>query len=160
MILGANHVAMSVPDMDKALAFYCDLLGFEQRTELGWPKGSDKPDEILGIATSARVCHIGTTNLLIELFEFADCDPKPQDPNRPVIDHGITHLCLAVTDVDSEFERLSAAGMKFHSSAPVQIAPEVKTVYGRDPFGNVLEFEEVQGREIPNQPPVEQTIER
>lgn len=160
MILGANHVALSVPDMDKALDFYCGLLGFKQKTELGWPKGSAEPDEILGIKTSARVCHIGTTNLLIELFEFADCDPKPQDPHRPVIDYGITHICLAVTDVDAEFERMSSAGMKFHSDAPVQIAPGVKTVYGRDPFGNVLEFEEVAGRDVPNQPPVEQDLDK
>lgn len=160
MILGANHVAMSVPDMEKALAFYCDVLGLEQRTELGWPKGSAEPDEILGIPTSARVCHVGTTNLLIELFEFADCEPQAQDPNRAVIDHGISHLCFAVTDVDAEYERLSTAGMQFLSDAPVQIVPGVKTVYGRDPFGNVLEFEEVAGRNIPNQPPVDQTIDR
>lgn len=152
MILGANHIAISVPDMERALKFYCDLLGFKKITELGWPVGTAMIDEIIGVSdTSARVVHVGTTNLLIELFEFADCEPKLQDPKRPVINHGFTHLCLAVTDINTEYERLLAGGMKFNS-APITVAPGVHAVYGRDPFGNILELEEIVGRTDPIQP--------
>ena len=41
--------------------------------------------------------------------------------------------------------------MRFHS-APVDAAPGVRTVYGRDPFGNVIELEESQGRVAPHDP--------
>lgn len=154
MILGANHIAISVPDMERALAFYCDLLGFEKLSDAGWPAGTAAADQILAVPnTSARIVHIGTKNLLIELFQFGDCEPQVQDPKRPVIDHGYTHLCLAVTDVDAEYARLCEAGMEFHS-APTEVAPGVRTVYGRDPFGNVLELEEAQGRSEPQQPPL------
>lgn len=158
MILGANHVALSVPDLDRAVEFYCGLLGFEKATEFGWPAGYSAADRILAVdGTAARVVHVRTTNLLIELFEFSAGNPAPQDPNRPVVDHGITHLCLAVTDLDAEYARLSAAGMRFHSP-PVEVLPGIRTTYGRDPFGNVIELEEVQGRVRPDQPPTESPV--
>ena len=155
MILGVNHVALSVPDMERALHFYCGLLGFEKLSDVGWPAGTDSADRILGVSgTSARVCHLRCKNLLLEAFQFGDCEPAPQDPRRPVVDHGITHLCLAVTDLDDEYARLSAAGMEFHS-APEEVGiPGVRTVYGRDPFGNVVELEEALGRVEPQQPPM------
>ena len=153
MILGANHVAMSVPDIDRALTFYCDVLGFEKFLDYGWPAGTETADQILAVkGTSARCCMVRTANLNIELFEFGAGNPAVQNPDRPVIDHGITHLCLAVTDLDADYARLSAAGMRFHS-APVDVAPGVRTVYGRDPFGNVIELEESQGRVAPHDPP-------
>ena len=153
MILGVNHVALSVPNMAQALHFYCDLLGFRKLSDAGWPTGTESADTILAVeGTSARVCHIGVDNLLIELFEFGDCSPKRQDPQRPVIDHGITHICLAVVDLDTEYERLLQAGMTFHSPPTEVGIPGVRTVYGRDPFGNVIELEECVGRERAQDP--------
>ena len=155
MILGVNHVALSVPDMDRALEFYCDLLGFEKLADAGWLAGTESADQILAVkGTSARVCHIGVENLLIELFQFGDCEPAPQNLQRPVIDHGITHICLAVSGLDEEYARLRAAGMVFHSPPTDVGVPGVRTVYGRDPFGNVVELEEVLGRVKPQQPPM------
>lgn len=152
MILGVNHVAMSVPDIARAVEFYCGQLGFEKVIETGWPVGTAAADKILAVKdTSARVVHLRTTNLMIELFEFAAGNAARQDPNRPVIDHGITHLALAVTDLDAEYARLCAAGMRFHSE-PTVVAPGVRTAYGRDPFGNVIELEESQGRVQPDAP--------
>jgi len=149
MILGANHVAISVPDLDRALAFYRDLLGFEIAFEYSWERGTplaEAADAILAVpGTAARSVVLRAGNLLLELFHFHEGSPKAQDPERPVIDHGFTHLCFAVTDLDHEYERLMAAGMRFHC-APTLVVPGVRTVYGRDPFGNVLEFEEVEGR--------------
>jgi catechol 2,3-dioxygenase-like lactoylglutathione lyase family enzyme len=86
MIPGANHVALSVPDVDRAIAFYGDLLGFEKLADAGWESGNSHADTILAVpGTSARVVHMGTANLLLELFQFGDCEPAPQDPRRPVI---------------------------------------------------------------------------
>ena len=152
MILGANHVAISIPDMERALEFYSDVLGFEKVLDNGWPAGTEVADEILAVkGTSARCCQVRTTNLIIELFEFGAGNPAEQNQDRPVIDHGFTHLALAVTDLDAEYARLCAAGMRFHS-APVEVAPGIRTVYGRDPFGNVIELEDSKGRVAPHDP--------
>lgn len=157
MILGANHIAISVPDLGKALEFYRDLLGFKQVSAFNWAENTPEghgADMILGVkGTAAQAAHLKGQNLLLELFQFTAGGPAAQDPHRPVIDHGFTHLCLAVTDLDHEYERLKAAGMRFHSP-PVQVAAGVRTAYGRDPFGNVIELEEAEGRMDPSQPPV------
>ena len=88
MILGANHLALSVPDMEQAIHFYCDLLQFEKLSDNGWPAGTPEADLVLAVpGTSARVVHLRTANLCLELFQFGDCEPAPQNPARPVIDH-------------------------------------------------------------------------
>jgi catechol 2,3-dioxygenase-like lactoylglutathione lyase family enzyme len=157
MILGVNHVAISVPDMEKALAFYRDLLGFEKVFEFSWGEKSDLAEiagRILAVkGTVADVIVLRADNMLIELFKFKAGGARAQDPNRPVIDHGFTHLCLAVKDLDKEYDRLKAAGMKFHCP-PTQVVEGVRTIYGRDPFGNVIELEEAEGRELAMQPAV------
>ena len=58
-------------------------------------------------------------------------------------DHGITHLCLQVEDIDGEYERLKAAGMTFHC-APQKAGKGLRATYGRDPDGNVVELLEVE----------------
>ena len=60
------------------------------------------------------------------------------DPNRPVCDHGITHIAFEVDDLDAEYDRLKAAGMRFH--CPPQNLGVSRVTYGRDPDGNVLEL--------------------
>ena len=155
MILGVNHVALSVPDFDKAVEFYCTNLGFELAFESGWElTDDDTPAKILGVkGTSARVGHLKQSNILIELFEFGSVDVEAQEPNRPVVNHGYTHICFAVTDIQTEYKRLCKAGVRFHHE-PLEVAPNVFSAYGRDPFGNVIEIEEAIGREIPFAPPI------
>lgn len=80
-------------------------------------------------------------NAMVELFEYRSPRPATGDPERPVCDHGITHLCLDVTDIESEYQRLCAAGMRFNS--PPQDLGAVLSTYGRDPDGNVIELQEV-----------------
>ena len=48
MILGIHHTAISIRNMEKALAFYCDVLGFEVTMKGGWKKGSDQADQVVG----------------------------------------------------------------------------------------------------------------
>ena len=155
MILGVNHVAISVPDMKQALAFYVDVLGLEKIGEFSWDTNSDSADQILAVkGTAADVTVLKANNILLEIFKFKAGDPKLQDSNRPVIDHGFTHLCFAVKNLEEEYKRLKAAGMEFHCPPVVLAEGVVRTVYGRDPFGNVIELEEVEGRELPVQSPL------
>ena len=44
----------------------------------------------------------------IEVFQYENPVGKAQDPQRPVSDHGIIHLCLRVTDIQAEYTRLCA----------------------------------------------------
>ena len=65
--------------------------------------------------------------------------PRTAEADRPVCDHGFTHIALLVTDMDAEYERLTAAGMRFHCPP----GGNTRAIYGRDPDGNVVELMEV-----------------
>jgi catechol 2,3-dioxygenase-like lactoylglutathione lyase family enzyme len=142
MIHGINHVAISTPDIARLSAFYKELLGFEEVFTLDWEVGHRELDNITGLRDSAaRIVMLRCGNACVELFEYASPPPRAGDPGRPVCDHGITHLCLQVTDIEAEHARLVAAGMHFH--CPPQALGDIRATYGRDPDGNVVELLEV-----------------
>ncbi|MBW2091472.1 MAG: VOC family protein, partial [Deltaproteobacteria bacterium] len=78
---------------------------------------------------------------MLEIFEFKSPKGQAQHQNRAVSDEGYTHICLSVKDMDSEYKRLKAAGMRFH--CPPLDLPSAKVTYGRDPDGNIIEFLEL-----------------
>jgi catechol 2,3-dioxygenase-like lactoylglutathione lyase family enzyme len=147
---GIHHIALSVPDLAVARNFYVDLLGFEVVGEMSWDQsesvGKDGPasviDEILGIkSSSAKQLMIRAGNLCLEFFEYTYPAQLPQDPNKPVNSYGYTHFALDVTDIESVYQRLLTAGVKFHT-AP-KPGPGLSSTYARDPFGNVIEIQEI-----------------
>lgn len=142
MITGYHHTAISTPDIDRAVSFYCDHLGFTVLQDIGWPKGTKVADEIHDLRDSAvrsvMVGLPGGTDGRIEFFQYESPEPKPGDPNRPVCDHGITHLCVLTDDIEADYERLKKAGMRFH--CPPHFLGTFNATYGRDPDGNVIEL--------------------
>lgn len=139
MIHGINHVGISTPDIERLGRFYTELLGFEEVFRLNWEVGDKVLDSITGLKdSSARIMMLRAGNACVELFEYATPPPRPGDPERPVCDHGVTHICLEVSDIEAEYERLCAAGMRFHC-APQPVG-DLQATYGRDPDGNVVEL--------------------
>lgn len=142
MLLGLHHAAMSTPDMDRALGFYEGLLGFEIALDLTWTKGSRDMDALVGfVDSSGRCVMLRAPNAFLELFQFDSPVPRAAGRAPGVCEHGLSHICLAVTGIDAEHARLTAAGVEF-SSAPTT-AFGMRAVHGRDPDGNVVELLEV-----------------
>lgn len=143
MIHGIHHTAISTSDIERSARFYRDLLGFEEVFKLNWDVGNEQLDNITGLRdSSAKIIMLKCGNACVELFQYATPEPKAGDPRRPVCDHGITHLCLQVTDIDTEYARLAAAGMVFHCP-PQPVGSTIRATYGRDPDGNVVELLEL-----------------
>jgi len=141
-ILGFHHVAISTPDIARLSAFYCDLFGFERVFELEWAAGMAAYDRMMAVDnTAAKVVMLRTGNSFIEMFEFSSPVPRPAIGDRPVIDHGLTHICIAVDDAVAECARLEALGLRLHCP-PLGGAP-INGTYGGDPDGNVIEILEV-----------------
>ena len=144
MIRGVHHVAVSTPDLDRLVAFYRDVMGAEVVYEGGWSKGSAIIDEIVGLKDSAcRQAMLKLGNAYLEFFQYESPTPEPGDPERPVCNHGYTHFCIDVTDIDAEYERLTAAGVKFNCPPPDFEGGPIRATYGRDPDGNVIEIQEI-----------------
>jgi uncharacterized protein (TIGR03086 family) len=144
MIHGLHHVGISVPDMAEAERFYMDVLGFTEAFAGDWDRTRPEADRVIGLdGTSTEMKMLRGHNAYIELWCYRSPEPRPMDPGYSPADHGITHFCLQVSDIDMEFERLGAAGMTFHGP-PVTLG-ENRSIYGRDPFGNIIELYQVTG---------------
>ena len=143
MIRGLHHVAIATNDAERMLAFYQDLLGLEVVVDYTWPDGTAVADRITALPnSSARHVILRNGNAYVEIFQYLSPEPGQGDPARRVCDPGITHLCFDVIDLDREYEQLSEAGMTFHCR-PQDVAAGVRTTYGRDPDGNVVELQEL-----------------
>ena len=137
MILGVHHAAIAVPDITAALAFYCDVLGFEVAMEAEVPSGIDVMGDAMGIEDSGfKVRMIKKGNSCLELFEFNATEHG--NARRPVNRTGITHIALASDSIEADYDELSAHDVSFE--APLFGAAPSRFAYGRDPFGNVIEL--------------------
>lgn len=142
MIKGFNHIALSTRDFEQSLAFYRDIIGM--RVIFVGPFKGAVYDQITALQNAEgrmALLQIGTAQ--IELFAFSKPFPKKQDSARPVCDHGITHLCFEVDDIETEYQRLKKASVPFHCP-PLDFGEHLKATYGRDPDGNVFELIEIK----------------
>lgn len=141
-IVGVHHVGLSVPDLQAAKNFYVGSLGFAVVDEDNL-ECSDSLDAVTGLRNVAcRMMLLSLGNLYLELFEFRSPLPSGGGAARRVCDFGFTHLTFEVADIQQAYADLSRAGVVWNCP-PVEIAPGYKTTYGRDPFGNVLEIQQV-----------------
>jgi catechol 2,3-dioxygenase-like lactoylglutathione lyase family enzyme len=139
MIHGLHHVAVGVPDIEAGLAFYVGALG----AELLWRSAIDgsrpEVDQVIGIeGVQADVAMLRLGGAHVELWTYRA--PTPVDRISPANALGYPHIALSVSDIAAEHERLTAAGMTF--VGPPVLLPGSKAIYGRDPFGNLIELYE------------------
>lgn len=142
MIRGIHHVAVHVRDLNRMMRFYRDAFGFELVGEaFGWEKNEfiDRIVDVPGSAARGAMLRCGTCYM--ELFQYSA--PAGEIRPRDATDKGYTHFCVDVTEIEQEFERLKTLGMTFSQSAPIDVG-HVKTIYGRDPEGNLIEIQQTQ----------------
>lgn len=137
MIGGILHVAVSVSNLDEALAFYRDALGMEVLRDL--TLSGEKLSALVGLegATIHNVALQGG-GAEIQLLEFVSPKGKPS-PRRPC-DHGVAHVALRVDDVQAMYERLKALGVKINSEPTNVREGGGQTFYCMGPDNVVLEF--------------------
>ena len=95
------------------------------------------------MANKGAMLRCGTCYM--ELFEYQQPKPASAEPKQPY-DKGYTHFCVDVTDIEQEFTRLRDLGMRFSQPGPIDVG-HVKTIYGRDPEGNLIEIQQtIEGK--------------
>jgi catechol 2,3-dioxygenase-like lactoylglutathione lyase family enzyme len=142
-IIGSDHTSFTVSNLEKSLAFYHDLLGFEilnhrpRITNRYFRDIVDFPD---GVIKGAFLAIPGTTHCL-ELFEYVHPRGTPLDTrnNNP----GSAHIALLVEDLRPMVEELKARGVRFRSE-PIYLDEGPNTggwaVYMLDPDGITIEL--------------------
>jgi catechol 2,3-dioxygenase-like lactoylglutathione lyase family enzyme len=140
MFVGIHHTALSTPDLDRLLRFYRDLFGFEIEFDFPWDETNQAFRETHAVRESAgRVVMLTNGTSRLEVFEYRKPVPRADIPVRANADLGISHFCIEVRDIEKEYERLRAAGMRFQSGLVAQ-TPTIVNCYGRDPDGNLIEL--------------------
>lgn len=139
MVTRIHHTSFTVSDMDRSIAFYCDLLGMELVVDLRTAGQSYKgpvADRITGCpGTEQQIAFVAVGGNQIELVQYTPTG-KPQVGNKPS-DTGSAHVCFMTDDVQRLYDKLKANGVKIHCEP--QDLGFVKVIYFRDPDGIVLE---------------------
>lgn len=141
MIRGIHHVSAHVHDLDRMIRFYRDAFGFEVVGDQFEWSNTEMMDQIVDVpGSAAKGAMLKAHNCYLELFQWVTPAPNVSKPLSP-FDKGYTHFCVDVTDIEAEYIRLKGLGMTFGHPEPIDVG-HVKTVYGRDPEGNVIEIQQ------------------
>jgi catechol 2,3-dioxygenase-like lactoylglutathione lyase family enzyme len=139
MIKGLDHVAISVADLERSIAFYRDNFGFAVIRIIECPPEMRLGD-VAGLpGCTARIAHLDAGATMLELFEYQNPRGKKISPDHKQADHGLIHLGLVSDDVRADYARLTAKGVRFFG-APLEFRPGVWIVYFYGPDGEVCEL--------------------
>lgn len=144
-LMGVNHIALSVRDLDASLAFYQSATGFEVvRREV--VRSSSAADKLFGReGVEYEVAVLEAPNMLLEITEFSHNRNIPVS-QMPVIGPGMTHTCFQSPSHISGYDKFKRAGAEMLSrgDGPVDLLGQgVTYAYGYDPEGNMLELEQL-----------------
>lgn len=148
---GIRGAVIGVRDLQKAEAFYCDILGFTKVREqdVVW-NGVEGKTVVLQLSSKKALF----SNLLGPMeLQLVTCSGVAQEhlfTNRYWGDMGFIHLCFEVPNMDVFKKKTEAAGCKFHvdsgSSFGMSDAAG-RFAYIEDPDGTLIEL--VETHKIP-----------
>lgn len=145
-IVGAHHTAFQVADLERSMAFYRDLLGFE----VVWERVNREEyvRKIVGYPQAElhqALLRFPGSDHCLELIDYRGVDRAPVDTSPP--NPGTAHICLLVSDMRTVYDWLLAAGVR-SVSEPVAVTSGANegrlAVYMIDPDGFPVELVSVE----------------
>jgi catechol 2,3-dioxygenase-like lactoylglutathione lyase family enzyme len=121
-----NLASVLVDDQEKALKFYTEVLGFQEKTNV--PLGEHSWITVVSPQDPSG------TELLLEPDEH----PAAKPFKKALVADGIPYTSFAVDDVQAEFERLRGLGVVF-TQEPATMGPVVTAVLD-DTCGNLIQI--------------------
>ncbi|MBU0982399.1 MAG: VOC family protein [candidate division Zixibacteria bacterium] len=115
-----------VDDQDKALTFYTETLGFVKKTDI--PVGEYRWLTVVSPADPDG------TELLLE----PNVNPAAATYQKAIYNQGIPATLLFVADIQAEFARLSALGVRF-TQEPTEVGTTTIAVFD-DTCGNLIQM--------------------
>jgi lactoylglutathione lyase family protein len=143
-----SHIGLTVPDLEKALQFYTQVMGWYLL--MGPETVKEEKDSAIGQMCidvfgegwgEFKIAHLATSDKIgIELFEFARA-PKGRAGFEPY-KTGVFHFCVQDPNVEELAARIVAAGGKQRMPIRHYYPGEkpYRMVYMEDPFGNIIEI--------------------
>ncbi len=121
------HVALGVSDLERALGFYRDALGFAVVGEDAWQAA--RIGHVLGAGEQGvDALLLRREGFLLQLLQRSDGSPSQSSPL-------VAHLALAVDDLSSTLHSLRDRGVAIDERTLTEHAPGVRSCVVRDPDG-------------------------
>ena len=145
-VIAADHTGITVSNLERSLAFWRDVLGFElsHRTH---QKG-ELAGEITGVpGAEISLAVLKAPGHKIELLEYHAPADRKQVDLKPC-DVGAAHVALTVDDLDAVLSAIATSG--WHAAGKpqtLQSGPNAgrRVVYVRDPDGTTIELMQLPG---------------
>ena len=145
LVQSVGAVAMTVGNMERSIAFYSDVLGFEKISDvdvLGEPY--ERLQAIFGLRM--RVVRMRLGGEAIELQEYLTPRGRPIPVDSRSHDRWFQHIAIIVSDMDRAYARLRQHHVEHASAAPQRLpdwnvnAGGIRAFYFKDPDGHPLEI--------------------
>ncbi|MBM7703470.1 lactoylglutathione lyase family protein [Metabacillus iocasae] len=142
-----SHIGISVPDIEKAVQFYTEVLGWYVVME---PSEVKEDDSAIGVMCtdvfgpgwgSFKIAHLSTVDKVgIELFEFPNSE-QPEN-NFEYWKTGVFHFAVQDPDIEGLAKKIVEHGGKQRMPIREYYPGEkpFKMVYCEDPFGVLIEI--------------------
>jgi len=127
------YTKIFVDDQDKALKFYTENLGFVKKADI-----SNSGYRWLTVVSPDNQ---DGTQLILEKND----DPAASTYQKAVFDQGNVAANFDVADVNAEYERLKALGVKFLAE-PAEVMPGVTVAIFDDTCGNLIQIQKTPGQ--------------
>ncbi|UTF59465.1 lactoylglutathione lyase family protein [Gilvimarinus sp. DA14] len=143
-----SHIGISVPDLNAAVDFYTQVLGWYLIMPPTTIEEDDSPvgvmcTDVFGAGWKKfDIAHLSTGDRIgVELFQFNN-QQNPED-NFEYWKTGVFHFCVQDPNLEELAEKIEQAGGKRRMKEPRYYYPGEKPyrmIYMEDPFGNILEI--------------------
>ena len=144
-IISADHTGITVLNLERSLAFWRDVLGFEVSHTAH--QTGELAKEITGVVGAEIKIAVlrAPGGHKIELLEYLAPSDRKRIDVRPC-DVGHVHVALLVDDLDAILEKIAGSGWKATGKPQtLKMGPNAgkRVVYVRDPDGTTIEFMQV-----------------
>ena len=140
MFVRMDHAAISVKAMEKAIAFYRDVIGMEKTFDREFDVAMGR---LIGVeGTRVRIVHMRLKDSVVELFDYQH--PVGREPRSDPLqsDYGLIHIGFLVDDFWGTYQRLLDHGVTFLGEA-IEIRPGVFVAYFHGAEHEVCEMREI-----------------
>ena len=140
-IIATDHTGITVSNLERSLAFWRDVLGFELSHRAH--QTGELAEEITGVpGAEISLAVLKAPGHKIELLEYLAPKDRKRIDVRPC-DVGSAHVALTVDNLDAVLEKISTVGWKA-AGKPQTLTTGPNTgkrvIYVRDPDGTIIEF--------------------
>jgi catechol 2,3-dioxygenase-like lactoylglutathione lyase family enzyme len=144
-IIAADHTGITVSNLERSLAFWQNVLGFELSHRAH--QTAELASEITGVAGAEISIAVvkAPGGHKVELLEYLAPPDRKHVDLRPC-DVGHVHIALTVDNLEAVLKTIAASGWKAAGKPQtLQSGPNAgkRVVYVRDPDGTTIEFMQI-----------------